>query len=128
MPHHYFIPANTPAVIMIKEFWGFPEFNHYMLISGMRLVLGIIIRGFSGIYPDIPRNSGKGTRGKFSKASRVYWGPNSVKCWGISGRNSPKNFDFQGGDGDNDFGEFANSTADPSLIASDQDCSQAGIP
>ena len=94
---------------MIKEFRGFPELNHYMLISGMRLVLGIRIRGFSGIYPDIPQNSGKGIRGKFSKASRVYWGPNSVKCWGISGRNSPKNFDFQGGDGDNDFGKFANS-------------------
>ena len=54
-----------------------------------------------------------GTRRKFSKVSGTFWGQGKLKFWGISGINSPKIFEYQGGDGDNNFGEFANSSADP---------------
>ena len=48
---------------------------------------------------------------EFSKGSGTYWGQGELKNWGFSGINSPKIFDFQGGDGDNNFGEFANSNS-----------------
>ena len=86
-----------------------------------------------GILGDLPRISpkyGEGDRGrvfkgfgdilgtgrKFSKVSGTYWGRGKLKFWGISGIYSPKIFEFQGEDGDNNFGEFANSCLTKAFI------------
>ena len=69
----------------------------------------MLIWGFLG---DLPRNSskfGEGDRGRVFKGFGDILGTESVEYWGKLGRNSPKIFEFQGGDGDNNFGEFANS-------------------
>ena len=53
----------------------------------------------------IPRNSSKITLGN-------SWGQGELKHWGFLGRNSPKIVEFRGGEGDKNFGEFANSSPD----------------
>ena len=66
---------------------------------------------FGEFTPKFLKIRGRGQGGVFKGFGDIL-GTKSDKYWGILGRNSLKIFEFQGGDRDNNFGEFANSNSD----------------
>ena len=72
--------------------------------------LGNLDRGFFGVYPKKPQNSGKGTGLHISRGSGRGQGRGQSKVWGFLGEKSPKIVDFRGGDGGDNIGDFPHSS------------------